>query len=369
MTTLTTPTPPTTLTPPTTSTTLRRRVLVLTAVATAAAVALCGPTATATADSAASDALPTVDGPAVPVAQAYDGNTLLPSTQRVTDFCGAHANACRFVIDRAASSEYLTAVKSLGNAVINCTSSPITLTRDVSMDVSNSDNLGGEITGQITVQGQLSGSAAVTAGVSGEAGGNFKTPDQSKGPSAEVNAKGGANGSGALTGSASLSTAFQGAFKLAYNKTWSTDQKESTTYQVTVLSGDALMFGASAAMRRIAGGIFVGNGMGIKNVYVDGPSSVNNSTFVAETYTVPNNTCTRLRPDGKTGNNETTPPPTKALPPGGTAMRGIPTRSVPPRSTATRSMPTLPSGLIELPGGLPAGSRLTQQVALPGGRR
>ncbi|WP_042439979.1 hypothetical protein [Streptacidiphilus albus] len=322
-----------------TPTTLNRRLLAL---AAAASVALCGPAATATADPAV-----TGDAPAVPIAQAYEGGKPLSSAQVVTDYCAGHAGACRFAIDRSASSEYLTAVKSLGNAVVNCTSNPITLTRQVDLQVSSSDNLGGEITGQITVNGQLTGSAAVTAGVTGEAGGNFKTPDQSKGPSAEVNAKGGVNGSGTLTGTASLSAAFQGAFKLAYNKTWSTQQTESTSYQVTVLPGDALMFGASAAMQRIAGGIFAGNGLGVRNVFVDGPSSVNNSTFVAETYTVPGTTCMRLRPGGRNGADDTTPPPT----------RGVPVLRASART-----------GLVELPAGLPAGSRLTQRVALAGGR-
>ncbi|MBC3843715.1 hypothetical protein GXW82_36360 [Streptacidiphilus sp. 4-A2] len=85
-----------------------------------------------------------------------------------------------------------------------------------------------------------------------------------------MDAKGGVNGSGTLTGSASLSAAFQGAFKLAYNKTWSTQQTESTSYQVTVPSGDALMFGASAAMQRIAGSLLAGIGLAVRNVFVDG---------------------------------------------------------------------------------------------------
>ena len=317
-----------------------RRLIALAAVT---AVGLCAPAPGAFADSTAG--LLKGDTPAVPAAQAYDGGKALPSTKRVTDFCAAHADSCRFVVDRAGSSEYLTAVKSLGNAVVNCSSDPIKVTRQVSLQVGSSDNLGGEITGQITLQGQLTATGAVTAGVTGEAGGNFKTPDQSKGPSAEVNAKGGVNGSGTLTGSASLQAAFQGAFKLAYNKTWSTQQTESTTYESTVQPGDALMFGASAAMQRIAGGLFAGNGLGVRNVYVDGPSSVNSSTFVAETYTVPGDTCVRVRPPNKTATDDTTVGPDRSLPVARAAGFAV-----------------------ELPGGLPAGSRLKQRVVLPGGR-
>ncbi|MER5719363.1 hypothetical protein [Streptomyces sp. NPDC002132] len=241
----------------------------------------------------------------VPAAQAYDGDKPLTSTKAVSDYCAAHAGDCRFKIDRLASSEYHTAVKSVGNAIVNCSKEDIKVTRQVSLQVSSSDNLGGEITGQITLEGQLGASGSVTAGVSGEAGGNFKTPDQSKGPSAEVNAKGGASGSGTIGGSASLRAAFEGAFKLSYAKSWTTQQTESTSYEVIVKPGDALVFGASAAMQRVAGSILTGGGLGVRNVFVDGPSSVNTSTFVADTFTVPGNTCQRLRPGSQTAVDNT----------------------------------------------------------------
>lgn len=350
---------------PATAPRLRRRLLVL---AATAAVALSPCAGTAVADPAGPSGAPTTstaaspDGavddapqgaPAVAAAQPYDGAQQLTSVKPVADYCATHANECRFVIDRAASSQYLTAVRSLGNVIVNCTKDPIKVTRQVSLQVTDSDNLGGEITGQLTVEGQLSGSAAVTAGVAGEAGGNFKTPDQSKGPSAEVNAKGSANGSGTLTGSASLRAAFQGAFRLFYNKAWTTQQTETTTYDTAVDPGDALTFGASTAMQRVAGGIFAGK-LGIRNVFVDGPSSVNSSTFVAETYTVPGDTCLRVRPPRPTGTDNTTPPGTGGTPPGPGADRALPTAR--------------PDGLTVLPGGLPLGSRLKHRTVLSGGR-
>ncbi len=306
---------------------MNRRALALGAAAVV--VALTVPAASAVAD----------PDRTVPAAQAFNGDTPLTSVKEVSDYCAAHAGDCRFKVDRAASSEYHTAVKSLGNAVVNCTKADIKVTRQVSLQVSSSDNLGGEITGRITLDGQLTAQGSVTAGVSGEAGGNFKMPDQSKGPSAEVNAKGGANASGTIGGSASLRAAFEGAFRLSYSKTWSTQQTESTSYEVVVKPGDALVFGASAAMQRVAGSISTGGGLGIRNVFVDGPSSVNTSTFVADTFTVPGNTCQKLRPGGRTGVEDTTTPR-------------------PPGLTRSAALPSTPE--------LPEGSRLKERVELGG---
>ncbi|MDI3424016.1 hypothetical protein [Streptomyces luteolus] len=266
-------------------------------------------------------------------------------------YCKKHAGDCRFKVDRDSSSEYFTAVKSLGNAVVNCTAEDIKVTREVSLSVSSSDNLGGEITGQLSVEGQLAVNGSVTAGVNGEAAGTFKTPDQSKGPSPEASAKGSANGSGTVGGSASLRTAFQGGFKLSYAKNWTTQQTESTSYTLTVNPGDALTFGGSAAMQRVAGSIMTSGGAGAHGVVVDGPSSVNHSSFVANTHTVPGTTCKRLRPsdDGP----EDPPAPGPAPAPG------------PERSLRAANAP----GLVELPGGgLPAGSHLKSRTVLHGGR-
>ncbi|MFK0110896.1 hypothetical protein [Streptomyces sp. NPDC091217] len=310
-----------------TTTTVSRRAL--TATATVLVFALAVPAATAAGGPA--------PGHPVPAAQAYNGAKPLTSTKEVSAYCAAHAGDCRFKVNRAASGEYHTEVKSFGNAVINCTKKDMLVTRTVNLSVSSSDNLGGEITGQITLDGQLGVSGSVTAGVSGEAGGTFKTPDQSKGPSAEVTAKGSANGSGTVGGSASLRAAFEGAFKLSYSKNWTTAQSESTSYAITVESGDALVFGASAAMQRVAGSITTSGGLGIRNVFVDGPSSVNTSNFVADTFTVPSGTCTRLRPKGQTAVDNTIDQHTRSIAP-----------------------PAF--------GKLPAGSRLKKHVVLAGGR-
>ncbi|MEV7526518.1 hypothetical protein [Streptomyces sp. NPDC091371] len=246
--------------------------------------------------------------PEVPTPVAYEGNTELASTQKVTEYCASHPGGCRFEINRAASGDYYSAVKSLGNAVVNCTKGEITVAREITLRTASSDNLGGEITGKIAIEGTINTSGEVTAGVNAKGSGEFSTPDKSKGPTATVGAEAGASGSGKIAGSLGVKGAFEGAFKLAYQRTWTTEQTEKTTYSTKVRPGDALVFGASSAMQRIAGEITTGTGSGIRRVVVDGPSTVNTSTFIADTFTVPGNTCDRLRPEGKTGTEDTTAP-------------------------------------------------------------
>ncbi|MDP9865443.1 MULTISPECIES: hypothetical protein [Streptosporangium] len=249
--------------------------------------------------------------PGVPVAQAFDGDRPLPSTSRAVEQCAADPGNCRFRIDPGASREYYSAVKSLGNAVINCTDDPITVQRQVTLRTGSTDNLGGEITGSITVEGQVNASGEVSAQVTGEGSGTFTTPNTKEGPYATLGAKGGATGSGKLAGSLGAKGAFQGAFKLHYQRSWTTENTESTSYTTTVRSGDALVFGASSAMQRVAGKITAGSGLEVRDVVVDGPSTVNTSTFVADTFTVPGNTCERLRPAGRTAVDDTTNRPTR----------------------------------------------------------
>ncbi|MET8053903.1 hypothetical protein ABZU75_40615 [Streptosporangium sp. NPDC005286] len=244
------------------------------------------------------------DVPDVPVARAFDGDKPLPSVDEAVRRCAENPGGCRFRIDPQASREYYSAVKSLGNAVINCTKDPISVARQVTLRTGSTDNLGGEITGNISIEGQVNASGEASAGVSGEGSGTFTTPNTQQGPYAAFNAKGGANGSGKLAGSLGAKGAFQGAFKLHYQRSWTTENTETTSYTTTVRSGDALVFGASSAMQRVAGKITIG-ALQVRNVTVDGPSTVNTSTFVADTFTVPGDTCDRLRPASKTAVEDT----------------------------------------------------------------
>ncbi|MEU4224899.1 hypothetical protein AB0F17_11435 [Nonomuraea sp. NPDC026600] len=243
--------------------------------------------------------------PHVPTARAFAGDEPLPSTRGATKYCATHPGGCRFEIDKAASGDYYSTVKSLGNAAINCTDDPITVNRQITLKTGSSDNLGGEITGNITVEGQINASGEVSAGVNAEGNGSFDTPNKQQGPSATVGAKAGASGSGKLAGSLGLKGAFQGAFKLQYQRTWTTEHTESTSYSTTVRSGDALAFAASSAMQRIAGTITTRGGLLVRDVVVTGPSTVNTSTFFAQTFTVPGNTCDQVRPRGKTAVDDT----------------------------------------------------------------
>ncbi|WP_182879056.1 hypothetical protein [Microbispora sp. H10949] len=263
--------------------------------------------------------------PTLPTARAFDGDRPLPSVRPVTEYCAAHPGACRFAVNKAGSGDFYSAVKSLGNAAINCTDDNITVARQITLRTGSSDNLGGEITGKIAVEGQLNASGEVSAAVNAEGSGSFDTPNKQQGPSATFGAKAGANGSGKVGGSLGLKGAFEGAFKLAYQHTWTSEQTESTTYTTVVRPGDALVFGASAAMQRVAGTITVPNGLHIHNVVVTGPSSVNTSTFVAETFVVGGNTCEQVHPHATTAADDNVNPPPRrvdamtplsALPPG-----------------------------------------------------
>lgn len=235
----------------------------------------------------------------IPVVKAFDGDEPLPSADRVRKYCAAHPGGCRFTIDPLASGSYYSTVKSFGNAVVNCTRDPVTVARQIALRTSSTDNLGGEITGKIAVEGQISASGEVTAGVSAKGTGEFTTPNKQQGPSATVGAEAGVNGSGKVSGSVGVKAAFEAAFKRTYQRTWVTDQTETTTYTTTVRPGEALAFGASAAMQRIAGTLTTGTGLKASGIVVDGPSTVNNSTFMADTFPVPRSVCDRSGTKGK----------------------------------------------------------------------
>lgn len=189
----------------------------------------------------------------VPEARAYEGATPLPSVKPVLDYCAATPGGCEFTVDRAASQEYFTTVKSLGNAVINCTDRDITVDRRADLKVGSQDNLGGEISGTIALTGTINVSGSVTAGVKGEGSIEFKTPLLDKGPTTAIKGTGTATGEGTVIGAVGASAAFTGAFKANYLKTWTTEQTESTNYHMTVKGGDALVFGASVALPPFSG--------------------------------------------------------------------------------------------------------------------
>ncbi|QDN93372.1 hypothetical protein [Streptomyces sp. RLB3-6] len=85
--------------------------------------------------------------------------------------------------------------------------------------------------------------------------------------------EGGAQGSGKIGASLSAKAVFQTAFKGQYQHVWTAKHTESTSYRMTVKPGDALVFGASAAMQRIQGTLTTNQGQAVRNVIVDSPST------------------------------------------------------------------------------------------------
>ncbi|MGW7517868.1 hypothetical protein ACWGJ2_20000 [Streptomyces sp. NPDC054796] len=285
--------------------------------------------------------------PAIPRARAYDkNNKLMSSTKPIVRHCGKNPKDCQFKMNRAVLPlQYYSTVRSLGNAVINCTKSDIAVDRTVSLETGSQDNLGGEITGSIAVEGSINASGEVSAGVSGEGHATAKTPDLSKGPTSEFGAKGGANAGGKVGASAGLRATFSGAFKAHYDKTWTSKHTESTTYRMTVKRGDALTFAASAAMQRISGTLTTKRGDRITNVIVEGPSTVNSSSLIAKTTTAAGNTCDRLRP----GSGGPQPPdfysaPASGRPAAGPESKRSPSGRVPATKTK-EGLTVLPADL------------------------
>ncbi|MFF0436411.1 hypothetical protein ACFYU9_29880 [Streptomyces sp. NPDC004327] len=262
---------------------------------------------------------------APPAAGADEGPGELPTPRAVTadgrpakiadvlEQCEAKADACRFVIDPKQGREFATAVRSLGNAVVNCTESDMNVDRTVTLRSSSTDNIGGEISGQITAEGTISASGEVTTNLTNDITSEHKTPNLKDGPTSTNGSKTSVAAGGKVAGSLSARLAFQAAFKATYSKSWTVENTEATTYKTTVKAYDMLVFGASAAMRRVVGSLVANSGSQISGIAVDSPSMVNSSTFVAQTYAAPANLCGRTRPTGNTaGGNQPQPGPPAA---------------------------------------------------------
>ncbi|SME88734.1 hypothetical protein [Streptomyces sp. Amel2xC10] len=261
----------------------------------------------------------------------------------VLEHCEKNQSGCRFLIDRALGIEFATTVRSLGNAVVNCTQDPMNIERTVTLHAGTTDNISGEISGSVTAEGTIGASGEVTTTLSNDITSSHKTPDLSKGPTSESGTKTTVGADAKLAGQTSARLAFEAAFKAAYAKTWTVDSTESTTYKTTVRAHDMLVFGATVAMRRIVGQLVTNGGGSVLNVAVDSPSMVNDSHFVAQTYAAPAGLCSGTRPpeattpdENNTGDNNTgggpgglrngTPreiPARTAVPPGAAPQRQV----------------------------------------------
>ncbi len=241
------------------------------------------------------------EGPGeTPVARAVTADGRAAKIADILEYCGTKRTACSFTIDPKSDREYATAVRSLGNAVVNCTKSDMGVDRTVTLRTSSTDNIGGEISGKITAEGTVTASGEVTTNLSNDITSENKTPNLKDGPTSTNGTKTTVAGGAKAAGSMSAKLAFEAAFKATYSKSWTVDNTETTVYKTTVKPYDMLVFGASAAMRRVVGKLVTDTGSAIHNVSVDSPSMVNSSSFVAQTYAVPDKLCGRKRPAGDT---------------------------------------------------------------------
>ncbi|MFC9593912.1 hypothetical protein ACFTUC_29530 [Streptomyces sp. NPDC056944] len=281
---------------------------------------------------------------APPAATAEEGPGETPAPRAVTadgrpakvadvlEYCGTKRTACTFTIDPKRDREYATAVKSLGNAVVNCTASDMSVDRTVTLRSSSTDNIGGEISGKIAAEGTVSASGEVTTNLANDITSENKTPNLKDGPTSSNGTKTTVAAGGKVAGSLSAKLAFEAAFKATYSKSWTIDNTETTTYKTTVKPYDMLVFGASAAMKRVIGDLVTDTGQKILGIRVDSPSMVNSSTFVAQTYAVPDMLCGRKRPAADTApdgdnnglrNAAGEVPASRAVPPGADPKREV----------------------------------------------
>ncbi|MEU7649167.1 hypothetical protein [Streptomyces huasconensis] len=280
---------------------------------------------------------------AMPTARAFDGKKPLKSVQEVTSLCG-HIKRynCTFKLDPDRKKEFTSAVYSVSNGAINCTNADMSIKRTVKLDTASSDNIGGEISGSGTIEGtawtdnEISGSAtgevqaqqtlqdakkgsATNTNTSKSSETNHSAP-KDKGPNQDSTSESTASVSSTLENTLTATTqmtekgsttaafkslihlalrgAFTAAFKGTWAHTWSMTNSETTDVGFTLKPNDEIQFGALNSLTRIVGNLHVdGTGKLVKDIALDGPSTTNSSTVVAQTYTSPDK-CQTLRPSG-----------------------------------------------------------------------
>ncbi|GGT18070.1 hypothetical protein [Streptomyces purpureus] len=277
---------------------------------------------------AAEHGTPGVDD--MPKAQAFDGNTALPSVREVTKLCST-GSACTFAIDPTKSREYTSAVVSVSNGVINCTDTEMLVRRTVKFETGSRDNIGGEISGSATLEGTVDNTTDVRGETAAETATESSHTDHSspkdKGPNSED--KTSTTNKTQTTAEAKNSlhlgakASFTMAFKATYFHEWTTTNTEQTEVEFRIKAKDEIQFGVMNAMSRTIGNLMVGGtGKIVKNIAVDSPSTLNSSTIVAQTFTNPDK-CLKLRPSGAIA-KPPKPPGTRARPPATPAVSTAP---------------------------------------------
>ncbi|MFZ3492014.1 hypothetical protein ACODT5_02015 [Streptomyces sp. 5.8] len=236
----------------------------------------------------------------MPQAQALDASGKpMASVRPILDYCKTSGSNCSFQIDPDQTEQFYTAARSMGNAVINCTNKEIKITRKLELKTRSTDNLGGNITGSAEASGNVSSAAESATNSNTSSEGSFTTPNFEQGPTSTNSGSSQSGNAGSASGSQGASAVFTGGFGVNYFHEWQREQTEETKYELTLAAGDAASFSASHAMQRVNGKLTTGNGATVRNVTVDGPSTVNTSTFIAHTFTVPGDTCRRVRPQNQ----------------------------------------------------------------------
>ncbi|SEC32908.1 hypothetical protein [Streptomyces sp. TLI_105] len=285
------------------------------------------------------------EGPGeTPVPRALTADGRPAKVDDVLKHCRTERSACTFRIDPKLSREYVTTVKSLGNAVINCTQSDMAVERTVTLKTGTTDNIGGEISGTITAEGTVGATGQVTGSLANETAMEHKTPQLDKGPTSSMGNKTTVSGGATASGSMTARLAFEAAFKATYSKSWTVEASEETVYKTTVHAHDMLVFGANAAMRRVAGSLVAKTGQRIIGIVVDSPSMVTSSTFIAQTYAAPAGVCGGTRPTGNTAPTPAPGPgPAPAPGPGPVSAAEVPAARAVPAGAEPKSVVVLPA--------------------------
>ncbi|MFJ5230856.1 hypothetical protein ACIQBJ_13295 [Kitasatospora sp. NPDC088391] len=244
--------------------------------------------------------------PPMPVAEAYDGDTPLSSPEEVAALCD-RPGTCTFRATDRIVGLFGSAVASVGNAAINCTSDPMEVDRTLTVASSSTDNISGSISGKATVSGGVdttvtaSAQGSLAAGVTN--GATQYGPNKDKGPTTQDKFENTAQATGTVAGSNALhlgaKASFELAFQTSYSMQWQATVRESTRVVFTVSPNDELQFGTLTAVTRVVGVLSVDHtGKFIRNVVVDSPSIATASSIVAQTFSRPD-VCLSLRPPGR----------------------------------------------------------------------
>ncbi|MFI9202592.1 hypothetical protein [Streptomyces sp. NPDC053048] len=258
---------------PRTRRTLTRRALLLPVVSLAAFTTTAPPAAAET--------------PPMPAVRAYDQGKPLSSYEPVLRHC-ARAG-CSFHIQPDGNREYTTAVRPVGNAILNCTNADITTRRTVTLETSSTDNIGGGISESSRTEDGISAVTQISS-----------------------------NGNNVVLGA---TAAFQQAYQATWSHQWVSRHTEVTEYTITVKPHDMVVFNAANAMTRTKGRLGDDRGaMYADEVTVDSPSTTNPSIVQAQSFAA-HDRCANVRSQGGAARGVTADPDGLLLiapPPSGT---------------------------------------------------